>query len=511
MSRKLELMREAYNRGILPDQYKPLFEEAMRRGLVPGVEVNQAQPKESGLRLEQPEVDFDDIPGYRETVESTGKAMRNIPSSFMEEAGGVVEAVMSPWETTKNLGKLAVGGVQKGVKALGGDIGDEYIPYADALGDEYANRYGGWDKAKKTFEERPVALLSDLTLPLTFAGSGLTVAGKAGQAGNIASKAGKALNTASKYVDPMTYAALAAKPITAPIKGLAKAVAPSPERLYGSAIKGLGALPHDVQKQIIETGLNERILPTEAGFGKIQDIQRKVGSEVGRLIDERAAAELSGEVPVSINADDILKRAYTHVRDSEKGPYKTKRWGEAAKAARVYHKGNKGPIDTRSAQDLKIGAQDEAKSTYAETGGKPPKDKQLANAIAHETRMDIERVVPQVAPLNARLHQLYPLEGVLEKALGREIGKNLISLPSLVGGVGLDSIPRLTEVGALNIGRLPGVKGRAAFALDALRKLSDNKKFQAFKAAQRPMRAGAYVGNLLDMVAEEDKKKSKKK
>ena len=64
---------------------------------------------------------------------------------------------------------------------------------------------------------------------------------------------------------------------------------------------------------------------------------------------------------------------------------------------------------------------------------------------------------------------------------------------------------------ALNIARLPGIKGRMAFALDDARKAMNGNKAKALKAAQRPMRAGAYVGNLLDMVAEEDKKKSKKK
>lgn len=34
MATKLELMSEAYRRGVLPEKYKPMFEEALRRGLV---------------------------------------------------------------------------------------------------------------------------------------------------------------------------------------------------------------------------------------------------------------------------------------------------------------------------------------------------------------------------------------------------------------------------------------------------------------------------------------------
>lgn len=463
--------------------------------------------EESGLQLEQPEVDFDDMPGYRETVESTSKAMRNIPSSFMEEAGGVVEAVMSPWETTKNLGKLAAGGVQKGVKALGGDIGDEYIPYADALGDEYANRYGGWDKAKKTFEERPAALLSDLTLPLTFAGSGLTVAGKAGQAGNIASKAGKALNTASKYVDPMTYAALVAKPITAPIKGLAKAATPSPERLYGSAIKGLSALPIEVQNGVLDTAFKERILPTKDGFSKLQGVQKKVGEQVGKLVDERAAKERAGEVPLTISAPDMIKNASDYAKEGEKGPFYKQRHKAIDKAARKTRVGYYGMLDTRAAHDLKLGAQKTARATYDEANTELPAHKLFAKALAHEAKQAVEKSVPEVTPLNERLSRLHPLATVLEKAVGRELGNNIITLPAYLGG-GMYGLGAGT---ALNIARLPGIKGRMAFALDDARKAMNGNKAKALKAAQRPMRAGAYVGNLLDMVAEEDKKKSKKK
>jgi hypothetical protein len=451
-----------------------------------------------GLQLEQPEVDLDDMPGYRGAVESTEKAMRNLPRSFKEEGGALVDAAIHPWETAKSLARVGAGGVQKGVKALGGDIGEGYIPYANAVGQVYSDRYGSWDKARKTYEENPVALMGDLATLFTGGGVAARAAGL--------SKTGKAANFAAKVFDPLTVPMAVADTATAPVRWLGKKAVPSAERVYGSAIKGLSALPVEAQKQIIETGLKERILPTEGGYGKIQDIQSEVGSEVGRLIDERAAAELAGDVPMSINADDILKRAFTHVRDSEKGPYKVKRWKEAAKAGREYHKGNKGPLDTRSAQDLKKGAQEEASSTYAETGGKPPMDKQLANAIAHETRVDIEKAVPGVAPLNARLHNLYPLETILGKAIGREAGRNLVSLPSHVVGAGLGGIPGMVSVGALNLARLPGVKGRAAFALDSLRK-PRGKKMQFFMDAQRPMRAGAHVASLLDLLAEEERKK----
>jgi hypothetical protein len=35
MPTQLELLTEAYNRGILPEEKKPIYEEAVRRGLIP--------------------------------------------------------------------------------------------------------------------------------------------------------------------------------------------------------------------------------------------------------------------------------------------------------------------------------------------------------------------------------------------------------------------------------------------------------------------------------------------
>ena len=502
MSRKLELMREAYNRGILPDQYKPLFEEAMKRGLVPGVEANVLQPEEPSIQLEQPEVDLDDMPGYQGAVESTSKAMRNTPRSFMEEAGGMIDAITSPVETAKNIGRLAAGGAQKAWRGLGGETDGEFIPYADAMADFFADRYGSWDKAKKTFEENPVALLSDITVPLTLGGSGLTIAGKVGKTGNLASKAGKAMNVAAKYTDPLTYASLMAKPVTAPVKSLANAITPSPERLYGSAIKGLSSLPVEVQRSVLDTAFKERILPTEEGFSKLQGIQKDVGAQVGKLVDEQAAKEFAGEAPLTISAPDMIKSASAYVKEGEKGPFYKERHKEVDKAARKTRTGYSGMLNTRTAHDLKLGAQKEARATYDEANTVLPARKLFAQALAHEAKKAVEKSVPAVAPLNERLSRLHPLTTVLEKAVGRELGNNLVTLPAYLGG-GMYGLGAGT---ALNIARLPGVKGRTAFALDSVRKALNSNKAKTVKAMQRPARAGAYTGSLLDRIAEEDKK-----
>jgi hypothetical protein len=459
-------------------------------------------PEESGLQLEQPEVDLDAMPGYRGTVESTSKAMGNAPRSFMEEAGGIIDAVTNYDETAKNVGRLVAGAGQKAWRGIGGETDGEYIPYADAFADMYAERYGSLDKARKTFEEKPFALLGDATTLLTGGGGTLAAAGKLGKAGNVASKAGKALNTAAKYTDPMTHAAILATPVTAPIKGLAKAVTPSPERLYGSAIKGLSSLPPEVRKGVLDTAFKERILPTEEGLVKLQDIQKNVGKQVGDLVDERATKELAGEAPLTISGPAMIERAKMFVKEREKGPFYKERHKEVDKAARKARKGFYGMMDTRTAHDLKLGAQKAARATYDEANTELPASKLFANALAHEAREAVEKSVPEVAPLNSRLSKLHPLEEVLKRATGRELGNNIITLPAYLGG-GMYGLGAGT---ALNIARLPAVKGKTAFALDSLRKLPESKKAQFFMGAQRPLRSGAYIGNLLDLIAEEDEK-----
>lgn len=462
--------------------------------------------EEPGLQLETPEVNLDDMPGYSGAVESTSKAMSNLPRSFKEEAGGMIDALTSPVETAKNIGRLAAGGAQKAWRGLGGETGGEYIPYADAVADIYADRYGSWDKAKKTFEENPVALLSDITVPLTLGGSALTMAGKAGKVGNIASKAGKAMNVAAKYADPLTYAGLLAKPVTMPIAGAAKAIGKLDRPLYASAIKGLSSFPVETQKELIDTAFRERILPNEKGYEKLQGIAKKVGSEVGKLIDERTADELSGKAPFTIDGNKLIENAANYAKEHERGPFFPSRHSQIDAAADEAAVGYGGLMDTRSAQDLKRGSQMEAAPTYDEATTVLPAKKLFAKALAYEARKAIEGNVPGVIPLNKRLEALHPLQEAVGAAIGRSASRDLFPVAPRIGGLMLASPASAAALAGLTLGRIPGVKGRVAFGLDSLKNLPKNKKVQVAKAAQRPIRAGAYTGSLLDRIAEEDKK-----
>ena len=132
-----------------------------------------------------------------------GQALENLPESAAQFASDIVQPIIHPIETAKNLGKLAIGGVQK---LIPGE--QEYEGHADAVGRFFADRYGGWENVKQTMAKDPVGFLGDLSILLT--GGGAAVARAPGVAGQV----GNAIKTAGQVVDPVSMAMRAGKPIS---------------------------------------------------------------------------------------------------------------------------------------------------------------------------------------------------------------------------------------------------------------------------------------------------------
>lgn len=123
------------------------------------------------------------------------EAVSNIPSSLAHNAEALVQPILHPIDTVKNLGMLGMGLI---AKFLPGKYDAE--KYADALGQMMVERYGSEEGWKKTLATDPVGVLADLSMFLT---GGATAAAKvpmlAGAAGKVA-KVGQA-------IDPLTMTA----------------------------------------------------------------------------------------------------------------------------------------------------------------------------------------------------------------------------------------------------------------------------------------------------------------
>ena len=159
------------------------------------------------------------MPGSRRSYavsEIPGAAMRNLPSSAGQFAGGIYTAVTSPIETAKGIFDTLAGGLRNitpdAVKKVIDQIDKNpaaaarATETANAVGGMFKDRYGDTESLKRTLAEDPVGAFADLSTLLS---------GGAAVAGRVAPTVATSLTTAARYTNPLTAA-------TAPIKAVAK-------------------------------------------------------------------------------------------------------------------------------------------------------------------------------------------------------------------------------------------------------------------------------------------------
>lgn len=139
--------------------------------------------------------------------------VKNIPSSAMETAKGIYHGVTHPIDTAKTLTQAVIGGVynvlpesaQKYWKdvSVNPALLDENIKIANAMGGMYKDRYGDWEKIKRTFAEDPVGAASDLST--IFTGGAMATA--------KVPMVGAALKTAAAVTNPLAPVAAVIQPI----------------------------------------------------------------------------------------------------------------------------------------------------------------------------------------------------------------------------------------------------------------------------------------------------------
>jgi len=132
-------------------------------------------------------------------------AVTNIPKSTAEAVMGIYQAVTSPIETAKTIGDVLAGGVYNILPKEVVSFIDKFdsnpankeraIKTANAVGGIYTDRYGDWEKIKRTMAEDPIGAISDLSL--LFSG-GAGAASKVGMA-----KTAGALTTAASATNPI--------------------------------------------------------------------------------------------------------------------------------------------------------------------------------------------------------------------------------------------------------------------------------------------------------------------
>ena len=149
----------------------------------------------------------------RSVVEYLTETAGNVPESAGNVLSGIWEAISNPVETAEALGSAAVGGIQLGKDALGvptHNVFGDQRDAARAVGEFYADRYGGGQEILDTIRTDPAgAVLDALGLVTGGAGAAARAPGVAGRiartvaAADPARAAGRAIQSATRGASRM--------------------------------------------------------------------------------------------------------------------------------------------------------------------------------------------------------------------------------------------------------------------------------------------------------------------
>ena len=323
MATREEMLAEAYKRGILPDDMKAQYEEAMRRGLVGGGTA-------PGVKAQDPnDPSWLDVPGL---------ALKNAPASAWRLAQNLGDAVMHPYDTLKAAASVPIGLGHKVVRAF---TGDENARPEEAAADALI-QYGKdrISNPKQTIAYDPVGALADISTVLTGGAGGAKALATAGRVARLPANVVRALEAtnaglgaAARATDPlgvvMRTPGVAADAVNAasrrigwepPIRGSVYDAAA--RRIYEGAL-GLNSGFSDGSKAryspaeraaIVNAGLEEGLPITPGGYNRARGRINEINERIDNAIADADAGGVTVD-PYRVAMGTMLSDARQTVQD----------------------------------------------------------------------------------------------------------------------------------------------------------------------------------------------------
>lgn len=238
------------------------------------------------------------------------QTLQNAPGSLGKFAGGIASALFHPVETTKTLGKLAIGGLEQLIpgQAPEGTKAREYEQLAGTVGQDYKQAYGGLENIKTTFKEDPFRVLSDVAAvgSLGF-GAAAKVSKVAGltRTAEVASKAASVANVLDPFVSAGKILKGAANKATGVSAGLQKFTAPVLSGVNADVIGGIQNATYDAARYIKE-GMRSSSATSDL-VAHIGNVIEGVDKNVWKIARQEAS-KIPALVPVGGIYDNALER-----------------------------------------------------------------------------------------------------------------------------------------------------------------------------------------------------------
>lgn len=205
-------------------------------------------------------------------------AITNAPASAKNFVGDIASVVTDPIGTAKNVGKLGLGGIEK---LIPGEQGHEQ--YADAVGQFFADRYGGVENLKRTMATDPVGFLSDVSV----------VMGGAGLAAAKVPKIANAASTVARAVDPIVATGKAVNAVGRGVGRVASEVLGVTTGAGGEAVRTAASAGYKGGPQA--RAVADAMRRPELMSGVVEDAKKAVVN----LRNQRSAAYKAGMKPIA--------------------------------------------------------------------------------------------------------------------------------------------------------------------------------------------------------------------
>lgn len=252
-----------------------------------------------------------------------------------------------------------------------------------AIINDFVNKYGSLEKAKKTFQDTPIEPILDASMGLTGGGTALTkVPGIAGKIGKVVQGIGMATDPFNVAMAPLKFGKILSA-------GKINQIA---QRLYDSGVKISSKLDLDEIHRTAQRGLDLGILSKETGLDKLTKNMGEIGTKIDRAIDRGAkSGEYLDTWKIANSIDDLKKQFGSRLfHDPE-----LIKIVDDLKIALIELHGDKIPISV--AQDLKRSTQRFLKGSYDRLSALKIEAEKIATA---EIRKELERLHPELTQLN---------------------------------------------------------------------------------------------------------------
>lgn len=212
-------------------------------------------------------------------------AMRNLPTSAYNVGASLVNTIAHPIQTAEGLYDVGKGAVSKAAGALGVEQDPETKAQNEAainaVGQFFADRYGGIENFKKTLAEDPAGFAMDLSTILTGGETALARIPGATRAANVVGKAAEVTN-------PVSMAGKVVSGARIPGTGLKAGIEPVVSTALGMTT-GVGEGPI---RQAARAGLqgNKAFAENLRGSAPMTDVVDQAQSALGQMRQGRSAA-----------------------------------------------------------------------------------------------------------------------------------------------------------------------------------------------------------------------------